>query len=310
MKFGKFDDITTANFALPPNDTAWNTAALAAAPRLQVPQIYIGCTGWSMKEWEGKIYPQGTKTKDYLALYSQQFDSIELNTTHYRTPDPTTIATWRSNTPHGFRFAPKVLQGISHSRDLGAHDGYAMMHHFADTLLGLGEKLGPTFLQLPPTFTADKLPILADFLAVFAEKLPLAIEVRHESWFEDAANFAALSELLQQHNTVFVMTDVAGRRDVLHSRLTAPVAMLRFVGNGLHPTDYTRADAWVTRISDWVAQGLHELYLFAHEPDNLLALEMGQYFAQAIAQKIPNVIVQLPVFITDVATAKPQLALF
>ena len=66
------------------------------------------------------------------------------------------------------------------------------------------------------------------------------------------------------HGTV--ITDVAGRRDVLHMQLTTPVLMLRFVGNGLHPTDYQRSDDWIARIADWWQRGLQAAYIFIHQP--------------------------------------------
>jgi hypothetical protein len=74
-----------------------------------------------------------------------------------------------------------------------------------------------------------------------------------------------------------VITDVAGRRDVLHMRLTAPVAFIRFVTNRLHPTDYQRADAWVDRIGTWAGKGLREVYIFVHSPEELTSPEMMKY---------------------------------
>jgi hypothetical protein len=64
---------------------------------------------------------------------------------------------------------------------------------------------------------------------------------------------------------------------VLHMRLTAPVAFIRFVTNGLHPTDHQRADAWVERIGSWVAKGLREVYLFVHSPGELTSPDVMAY---------------------------------
>jgi uncharacterized protein YecE (DUF72 family) len=76
------------------------------------------------------------------------------------------------------------------------------------------------------------------------------------------------------------MTDVAGRRDVLHLRLTTPILMLRFVGNDLHPTDYQRVKAWVQRIAEWRDLGLQTVYFFAHEPDNNSAPDLARFFME------------------------------
>ena len=81
-----------------------------------------------------------------------------------------------------------------------------------------------------------------------------------------------------------MITDVAGRRDVLHMRLTNPILILRFVGNGLHPTDYTRADDWVLRLKSWIDQGLHAAYLFIHQPEMALVPDYTNYWAKKIEE--------------------------
>ena len=72
----------------------------------------------------------------------------------------------------------------------------------------------------------------------------------------------------------------------LHMRLTTPIAMVRFVGNGLHPTDYTRIDEWVERIVSWQKMGLREVYFFTHEPDNLLAPDIAKVFVGTVEKAV------------------------
>ena len=70
MKFGKLPDISGVNFKLPP-DAPGTTRLLSGLEKREVPpRLFIGCTGWSMKEWVGRVYPKGTKAKDYLKAYS------------------------------------------------------------------------------------------------------------------------------------------------------------------------------------------------------------------------------------------------
>ncbi len=227
-----------------------------------------------MKEWVGKIYPKGTKTPDYLRHYTRQFNTIELNTTHYRIPDHFTVQHWHDEAAADFRFCPKVLQGISHAGDLGT--GGDLIQRFCEAMSGLGSKLGPCFIQLPPYFGVDKLAVLEAFLKQFT--LPLAVEVRHHSWFDNELNMARLFELLEKYGVSTVITDVAGRRDVAHMRLTTKKVLVRFVGNDLHPTDFTRLDDWAKRLTDWFSMGLEECYFFTHEPDNLLAPDLAAAF--------------------------------
>lgn len=74
------------------------------------------------------------------------------------------------------------------------------------------------------------------------------------------------------------MTDVAGRRDVLHQRLTSRTALIRFVANDLHATDLKRMDDWVTRLAEWINSGLERLYFFIHTPDKSFTPELATYF--------------------------------
>ena len=290
MKFGKLPDISNVDFSLPV--VSQKNIEVLQTNKNQPTIIYIGCTGWSMKEWVGKVYPPKTKTKDYLKYYAQQFNTIELNTTHYRIPDLATIEKWKTESTDDFRFCPKILQAVSHRNDMGTG---GLLSAFCDAIILLEKKMGCCFVQLPPYFGADRLGQLENFLERFPKEIPLAVEVRHESWFTNETNLESLFSLLKKYNKSTVITDVAGRRDVCHMRLTNDVAMVRFVGNNLHPTDYQRIDAWVERIKQWSEAGLRELYFFPHEPDNLLAPDLSLYLFQQL-QKHVNATVRGPKF--------------
>ena len=304
MKFGKLPNIENVDFKLPPEDGR-NEALLKKYPPNASPTLYVGCTGWGMKEWVGTVYPKGTKAKDFLRHYTKQFNTIELNTTHYRIPTLETIHKWKAAATEDFHFCPKIPQPISHSRDLGLSKDQILV--FCESIQGLEAQLGYSFMQLPPYFGYDRLGILEKFLHFFPKRIPLAIEVRHESWFSNPAHLADLTDLLQEQNTTFVITDVAGRRDVLHQKLTQPVTMVRFVGNNLHPTDYQRIDEWIVQLNTWFENGLQSAYLFTHEPDNLKAPELAEYVVQQAQQLIPNIKTRGPKFNN---TTNGQMSLF
>lgn len=280
MKFGKLKDISSVDFTLS-NDHEKTTALLnRLSSNEELPQVYVGCTGWSMKEWIGKVYPNGTKTNQFLTQYGKQFNTIELNTTHYRIPTLSMIETWKKSVPKDFKFCPKVPQSISHRTDLGMSSDNINL--FLTSVSELEDNLGCCFMQMPPYFEMSRLPMLERFLAKWSKEIPLAIEVRHETWFNNSDNFNRLFDLLEKHNISSVITDVAGRRDVLHQRLTTDTAMVRFVGNELHETDYERIDEWVNRLKDWFNNGLKTVYFFPHEPDNILAPEMAEYLVEKL----------------------------
>lgn len=290
MKFGKLASIEGVDFTLPP-DPISNQKLLARAPRGQERRLYIGCTGWSMKEWVGKVYPQGSKAKDFLRLYTHQFNTIELNTTHYRIPTPETIEKWKRESAGDFKFCPKVPQTISHRANLGLEG--AQLRLFWEAISGLEEKLGCCFIQLPPHFGYQKAGLLEQFLKTWPTSIPLAVELRHPSWYETPDHTQAMLDLLRKYQKSAVITDVAGRRDVLHMGLSHPVSMVRFVGNGLHETDYQRIDAWVDRLREWYERGLQSAYFFPHEPDNILAPGLAAYLLSA-ARRIPDLILRGP----------------
>jgi len=296
MKFGKLQDISAVNFSLP-NDPVSTKSILAALPAPTNPTLYVGCTGWSMKEWVGHVYPSNAKTKDYLTHYAKQFNTIELNTTHYRIPNLETVQKWKIASTADFRFCPKIPQAISHSNGMGLNDG--KLRAFMESIQQLAEKMGCCFMQLPPYFDAGRLAILATFLEKMPTHIPLAIEVRHESWFKKEERLLPLVELAKAKNCALVITDVAGRRDVLHQQLTNNIAMIRFVGNDLHPTDYTRIDEWIQRLKNWFAQGIAEVYFFTHEPDNIKAPELAKYLVTQAQKHLPEITTRGPEFIKE-----------
>lgn len=283
MEFGKVNDTSKVNFSMGA-EPIFTRKLLHKLPPCDKPKIYFGCTGWAMKEWLGQYYPAKTKPQDYLYHYTRQFSTIELNATHYKIPSKETIATWYEQSDANFKFAPKIPQTISHSSTLGIGDNALSL--FCENIVGLKEKLGVSFMQLPPEFGPNKLHILENFLHRFpTDKVPLTIEVRHQDWFDNAQNFQAFLDLLLAHNVGTVITDVAGRRDVLHLGLTTPCATIRFVGNHLHRTDFDRVDAWIGLLLDWIKIGLQEVYFFSHQPENIFSPVICDYFVNELEQR-------------------------
>jgi len=120
--------------------------------------------------------------------------------------------------------------------------------------------------------------------------------VRHPDWFakETIRNefFTALSSL----NMGAVITDTSGRRDCAHMHLTIPKAFIRYVGNSLHKTDYTRIDAWIERMKYWLDRGLKELYFFMHMHDEAYSPELTVYLVDRLNAAC-NLSLQKPKFI-------------
>lgn len=270
MQFGKLPAVDAIDFALPED---FGNSPVGTSNHVTT---YVGGTVMFPPSWKNSLYPKGTKANKALSAYSQHFNTIELNATHYKLYPPEHIAKWRAQVPDTFRFCPKVPQLISHFRRLNncefATDDFIM------GILALDVTLGPTFLQMPPNFTPKHLQTLQIWVRKWPKELPLAIELRHADWFSDRNLLTELVAFLQEHQTGFVITDTAGRRDVIHMALTAPFLVLRYLGNDLHPSDNYRAEIWRNQITQWQLKGLKEAYILVHQPDSILTPQTCELF--------------------------------
>ena len=278
MKFGRVEDLSKVIFQLPADDPANQDVLQKASP--EKVNIYIGCPVWGDKGFVGKLYPKKTKNSDYLYYYSRQFNSIELNSMLYRIPPLSTIIKWRETVPEGFKFCPKFPQAISHSKNLSQCK--QDLDLFLQTVYEFENCLGMSFLQLPESFHPKQTDELQKLLELLPKDFETAVEVRHREWLTNEEHKRTLFQLLQQLNITAVITDTAGRRDAVHQRLTTPRAFIRFTGNNLHPTDYSRIDEWVARITKWVDTGLNSIYFFVHEPEKHFCADIAAYMIKKI----------------------------
>lgn len=187
---------------------------------------------------------------------------------------------WVEKVPEGFLFCPKIPKVISHEPG-GLLDSETLSIWF-ESLDAFEDHLGPCFLQLAPAFSYAHKTELFRLLKSWPDDFPLALEFRHSSWFEDGHILPPLVEYLQQREIGLVITDVAGRRDVLHSSVSASFSMLRFIGNDLHASDFTRAKTWAQRLSQWKEYGLKSFFFIVHEPDDIKTPEMADWLVDEL----------------------------
>ena len=259
MKFGKVDNPEIIDFSIP--QTHPDTVRVLKEQSNDEPlSIYIGCAKWNRADLKG-FYPGGTK--DELEYYSRQFNCIELNATFYRNFPASQFEKWHDKTPVDFKFFPKLGQEISHwKRLVGAGD---VVNSYIDNFSNLREKLGTIFLQLHSNFSPKKsFGALENFVVSWPKGLPLAVECRHTDWFTDEQIAKDFYQLLEENNIANVLVDTAGRRDMMHMRLTNNEAFIRYVGAN-HPSDYDRLDDWVLKLQDWKELGLKKIHFFVHQ---------------------------------------------
>jgi uncharacterized protein YecE (DUF72 family) len=245
------------------------------------PKIYMGCAKWGRPEWVGKIYPPKTKEKDFLEHYVQHYNSIELNATHYKIYDEAMIKKWSDKAGNkDFKFCPKMYKGVTHFGRLTGKE--FISDEFLKGISAFGKHLGPIFIQVSESFSPKRKDELFDYLETLPKDLEFFVEVRHPEWFSDKKISEDYFSSLKKLKMGAVITDAAGRRDCAHMHLTMPKTFIRYVGNSLHPTDYTRIDDWVKRIKLWLDHGLKDLYFFMHMHNEATSPELTIYLADRL----------------------------
>lgn len=285
--------LNDVDFSLPA-EPAENKTILTGKP-FKNAKVYLGCAKWGRPEWVGKIYPAKTKEKDFLQHYVNHYNSIELNATHYRIWGEAGIARWAEKAKgKDFKFCPKMYQGVTHRGSLAGKE--FVTNEFFRGIMAFKEHLGPVFIQVSDSFSPNRKKELFDFLASLPKDVQFFMEVRHPGWFAKADVFKEMLEKLIELNIGIVVTDTAGRRDCAHMHLTVPKAFIRYVGNSLHPSDYTRCDAWVQRMKYWLANGMEELYFFMHMHDEATSPELTVYLVDKLNKECGLNLIK-PVFV-------------
>jgi uncharacterized protein YecE (DUF72 family) len=281
MKFGQVDDPGKVDFTIPPDHAGTTKLLKARALKSDDLEVYVGCAKWNKEDLKN-FYPRGTK--DELAYYSKQFNCIELNATFYRLFPPTTFDKWHATVPKEFRFFPKLEQSISHFRRL--KDVQEIVENNMASMSHLQEKLAMPFLQLRDDFGPKDFERVEIFVKNWTYDVPLAIEFRHTDWYNNAAVSSKLYDLLEAHEVTNVLVDTAGRRDLMHMRLTTPMAFVRWVGANEPKSDRARLDEWIGRIAKWKKAGLQKLFFFVHQNDEQESPALSAHFIERLNKKI------------------------
>jgi uncharacterized protein YecE (DUF72 family) len=151
-------------------------------------RILVGTSGWQYRHWRGVLYPPDVPQKRWLEHYAASYATVENDGTFYRLPARETFADWQARTPDGFVMAIKASRYLTHIRRL--RDPAVPVERLMQAAGGLGRRLGPVLLQLPPNLQADP-PLLDACLAEFAKApadvvqapVRVAVEPRHPSWW-------------------------------------------------------------------------------------------------------------------------------
>ncbi|MFM2061591.1 MAG: hypothetical protein RLZZ507_1261 [Cyanobacteriota bacterium] len=259
--------------------------------------FYIGCAVWAYKGWVGELYPPGTRTTDFLRLYSRRFTTVEGNTTFYAVPNAETVTRWATETPPGFEFCLKLPRDITHQKLLQPHIPDALA--FLERMRPLGKHLGPMFAQLPPSYSPALLDDLRAFLEAWPRQdVPLALEVRHGDWFQEP-HLSNLTTLLANLGVGRVLLDTrpvyTGEDDPqlaserrkpqlpVQFSVTAPFTLIRFISHPQLSINQPFMAEWVTQIQQWLKAGI-KIYFFVHCPTEDMSPNNARYFQKLLEE--------------------------
>lgn len=264
---------------------------------MSIERYFLGCPIWGNKAWVGELFASDVKQKDFLSQYASVFNTVEGNTTFYGLPSEKAAMRWLADTPPGFRFALKFPRAISKRLRNAELETAA----FLDVLTVLQDRVGPSFLQLPPSFGPRDLPVLDRFLDALPGTFSYAVEIRHHLFFAEAES--ELNAVLKSQGVDRVVFDTRGLhstrsddaagREAQRKKPKVPVRFLatgrfpfvRFVGHPEVEKNLPLLKEWVPVVANWIREG-RTPFVFMHAPDDFYAPQLARQFHQMLSGDI------------------------
>ena len=216
----------------------------------------VGCSGFSYTDWRGVVYPADMPQSGWLRYYATMFDTVELNNTFYRLPTVHAVKQWAATVPENFLFAFKLGAFGTHRKKL--RDPTTWLPKHFDRAAHLGDKLGPTLVQLPPHWRRNAAR-LDEFLALAPAATRWAVELRDASWLHDE-----IFEVLLRHDVALCIHDLLEDHPFI---LTADWTYVRFHGPNAISNPYRGVYGahglrpWARRLSGQLDAG-HDVYCY------------------------------------------------
>ncbi|MFE3543834.1 DUF72 domain-containing protein [Nocardia sp. NPDC059177] len=206
--------------------------------------IRVGTAGWQYRDWRGVLYPPAVPVRSWLEHYARAFATVESNNAFYRLPSRETCIGWRERTPGDFVVAVKASRYLTHVKRL--REPAEPVERLLDRVTGLGDRLGPILLQLPPTLRADP-ALLDDCLRCFPASVRVAVEPRHDSWWT-----GEIQDVLRSRSAALVWADRDSRPVTPLWRTTGWVYLRLHAGRASPAPHYGRQAlaGWVDRLLD------------------------------------------------------------
>ncbi|MCC3151554.1 DUF72 domain-containing protein [Hymenobacter sp. BT770] len=245
---------------------------------------YIGCSGFSFRDWKGVFYPEGLPPRKWFEYYCTQFNTLELNVTFYRMPELKAFETWYTQSPPDFRFAVKAPRQVTHYKKFNDEAQPILASFYATVAEGLREKLGPVLFQLPPkaAYTEELMQRLLDSLDPAFQNV---VEFRHPSWWD-----AESQRTLTKHRVTFVGQSYPPPLELPDEVVAnTDVVYYRFHGvPELYKSPYS--PEFLARIADEITAAKHvkEVYLYFNNGIGAVGVENARQMQQLLSAPVPT----------------------
>ncbi|HEY8525588.1 MAG TPA: DUF72 domain-containing protein [Acidimicrobiales bacterium] len=239
--------------------------------------ILVGTSGWQYRDWREPFY-EGRPQRLWLEHYATRFATVEVNNAFYRLPERSVFEQWRERTPDGFVVAVKVSRYLTHIRRL--RDPAEPVARLAERAAGLGDRLGPYLLQLPPDLKAEP-ERLDECLGRFPAGSQVAVEPRHASWWTDEVR-----DVLARHGAALCWSDRRSR-SLTPPWVTADWGYVRLHEGTASPwPSYGRRalQGWLDRLCDaWPAAA--DVYVYFNNDQGAAAVRNAATLARLVAAR-------------------------
>jgi uncharacterized protein YecE (DUF72 family) len=222
--------------------------------------VRVGTCGWQYDDWRDAFYPHDLAKTKWLPAYAESFDTVECDNAFYRLPKRETFETWAASLPDGFTMAVKASRFLTHIKRL--KDPEEPVKRLLESCTGLGDRLGPILVQLPPTMKAD-VERLDDCLRQFPRDVKVAVEPRHDTWWTDDVR-----RVLERHAAALTWSDRLGKPAAPMWRTTSWGYVRLHQGREEFPPDYGNSTLrrWLRQIDETWSTSDEVLVYFNNDP--------------------------------------------
>ncbi|WP_446220268.1 DUF72 domain-containing protein [Micromonospora sp. IBHARD004] len=243
--------------------------------------ILVGTSGWQYRDWRECFYPAKLPQRLGLEHFAERFATVEVNNAFYRLPERDTFVAWRARTPDDFCVAVKMSRYLTHVKRL--REPAEPVDRFLGRASGLGDRLGPVLVQLPPNLRADPDALDAP-LRLFPADVRVAVEPRHPSWWSDDTR-----RVLERRRAALVWADRLSR-PVAPLWRTTDFGYLRLHEGRARPWPrYGRAAlaSWVRRLGETFGDAEPAYVYFNNDPGGAAIVDAVAFAALARRAGLP-----------------------